>query len=140
MKIAAIRVRGDVGIKKGTKATLKMLRLYRKNYCAVIEKTGSMMGMVKKAKDFITWGEINEETYKKLAEKRGQAYRGRETDKKGIIKYKFIEVNGKKLKPFFPLAPPKGGFGRKGIKVPYSIGGALGYRGEKINKLIEKMM
>ena len=29
---------------------------------------------------------------------------------------------------------------RKGIKVAYSLGGALGYRGDKINDLIKKML
>ena len=44
------------------------------------------------------------------------------------------------VKQFFRLHPPIGGFERKGIKKPYSIGGALGYRKEKINNLIKKML
>ncbi len=140
MKIAAIRIRGLVGIKAPTKATLEMLRLYRKNYCVVFENNPSMMGMIQKSKDFITWGEISEATYQKLVEKRGQEYQGRTTDRKGLIKYKYMEVNGKKIKPFFALAPSRGGFGRKGIKKPFSEGGAVGYRGEKITALIEKML
>jgi large subunit ribosomal protein L30 len=43
-------------------------------------------------------------------------------------------------KPFFRLKPPTGGFERKGIKQPYSVGGALGYRGKEINILIKKML
>ena len=44
------------------------------------------------------------------------------------------------LKPFFRLNPPVKGFDRKGIKVPFSLGGALGYRKEKINDLIKRMV
>lgn len=44
------------------------------------------------------------------------------------------------LKLFFKLTPPKGGFERKGTKRPFSLGGALGYRKEKINDLIKKML
>jgi len=44
------------------------------------------------------------------------------------------------LKNFFRLNPPKGGFERKGIKIQYSLGGALGYRKEKINDLVVKML
>ena len=44
------------------------------------------------------------------------------------------------LKSFFRLLPPKKGFERKGIKVPFSLGGALGYRKEDINNLIERML
>ena len=34
----------------------------------------------------------------------------------------------------------KKGYGRKGIKTPFSKGGALGYRGDKINDMIQRMM
>ena len=45
-----------------------------------------------------------------------------------------------KLKPFFRLHPPKGGFEKAGIKKPFTVKGALGYRGDKINDLIKKML
>ena len=44
------------------------------------------------------------------------------------------------LKPFFRLKPPIKGFERKGIKTPFSMGGVLGYRKEKINNLIIRML
>ncbi len=116
-KIAVIRIKGLVNIKKTVEDTLNMLRLYRKNYCVVLENKPEIIGMVRKAKDYITWGEINDDTLKLLIEKR------RENDKK-----------------FFRLQPPRKGFGRKGTKKPFSVGGALGYRGEKINELIKRMI
>jgi len=141
-KIAVIRIRGLTGIKKDIKDTLNMLRLYRKNYCVVFYNVPSVMGMIKKVKDYITWGEVNEETYKLLFEKRGEEYKERETDSKKKIDYKnkYFVFNNKKYKKFFRLNPPRGGFERKGIKRPFSNGGALGYRGEKINELVKKMV
>ena len=44
------------------------------------------------------------------------------------------------VKPVFRLTPPKKGFGRQGIKKPYSIGGALGYRASDINDLLNRMI
>jgi large subunit ribosomal protein L30 len=44
------------------------------------------------------------------------------------------------LKPFFKLSPPLKGFERKGIKTPFSLGGALGYRKDHINELVERMI
>jgi large subunit ribosomal protein L30 len=38
------------------------------------------------------------------------------------------------------MSPPRKGFERKGIKISYSIGGALGDRKEKINELIVRMI
>lgn len=140
-KIAVVRVRGDVNLRKEVKDTLKLLRLYRKNFCVVVEGTPSWIGMIKKVKDYVTYGEIDDATYKELAEKRGEMYKGREKDSKGKIEYKrFILFDGKKIKPFFRLGPPRHGFGRKGIKVSYRAHGALGYRGEKINELLKRMI
>ena len=38
------------------------------------------------------------------------------------------------------LHPPRKGHKRKGIKTPFTNGGALGSRGEKINELIMRMI
>ena len=43
------------------------------------------------------------------------------------------------LKPVFRLHPPIKGHPKKGVKYAYTLGGALGYRGTKINQLITKM-
>jgi len=140
-KIAIIRVRGDVNLKTKIKDTLKLLRLYRKNFCVVIEDNASFKGMIIKAKDYVTYGEISDDVYKLLVEKRGEEYKGREKDSKEKISYnKFISVDGKKIKPYFRLNPPKKGFGRKGIKVSFKSHGALGYRADKINDLLKRMI
>lgn len=140
-RIAAIRVRGIINLSTHVSYTLDLLRLYRKNYCVVLDDTPIVRGMLEKVKDYITWGPISEETYKLLIEKKAEPYKGRETDTKKKISYnKYLTVDGKKIKPFFRLSPPLKGFGRKGIKVPYSKGGALGNRKEKINDLIQRMV
>ena|SRR3989344_5543324 len=125
-KVAVIRVRGTIGIRKDIKDTLDMLRLYKKNYCVVLNDTPSIRGMVKKIKDYVTYGNIDEEISKLLVEKRGKTKK----DKEGK------DV----LKPFFRLNPPRKGFGRKGIKLPFAVGGALGDREDKINDLIKRMI
>jgi len=123
-KLAVIRVRGCVRVNKEIEDTLQMLRLYRKNFCALIEKKD--VGMIKKVKDFVTYGEIDKETEDLLIKQRGE---------------KTKDAEGKEvLKKFFRLNPPRKGFGRKGIKVSFSKSGALGYRAQKINDLIKRML
>ncbi len=140
-KIAMIRIRGLTGIRKEIRDTLNLLRLYKKNFCVIIPDLPVYVGMIKKVKDYVTYGEINAETEKELFGKRGQEYKGRLKDSKGKIEYKkFVVFGNKKYKPFFRLNNPKGGFERKGIKMPFSQGGVLGYRGDKINELIRKMV
>ena len=141
-KLCVVRIRGIINIHRDVKKTLEMLNLYRKNYCTLIPNTPSMLGMVKRVKDYITWGEVEDSTIKLLFEKRGLLYEGSEEDSKGKIKYdsRYNTFNGKKYKKYFKLQPPKGGFERKGIKKTFNVGGALGYRKEEINKLVEKMI
>jgi large subunit ribosomal protein L30 len=139
-KIAIVLVRGLVNVKTEVKDTLAMLRLKRKNHCVVIEDTPVNRGMIKKAKDYITWGEISDETYSKLVAQRGEEFLSREQDSKKKYTFKFLEFDGKKYKLYFRLNPPRKGFGRKGIKMPFTKGGALGNRADKINDLIERML
>ena len=122
--VAIILVRGLINVGPQIKDTINMLRLRKKHACVVIEETPAILGMVKKAKDYITWGRINEETLKLLVEKRGKV----NPDDKN------------RTKPFFNLHPPRGGFERKGIKTPFTMGGVLGDRNDKINELIKKML
>ncbi|MBI4738214.1 uL30 family ribosomal protein [Candidatus Woesearchaeota archaeon] len=123
-RIAVVLIRSMINKRTEVCDTLKMLRLHRQNVCTVHSKTPSLLGMLRKVKDCTTFGEINDETYKLLCEKRGQ----QDPNNKGA------------LKPYFRLSPPRGGFERKGTKKPYSTGGSLGYRGDNINDLIQSML
>lgn len=140
-KIAVVRIRGSVNLDPGVKKTLDLLRLYRKNYCVILPNTQVNVGMVKKVKDYVTWGDVTDETFNELVQKRGEEFKGPESDKKQKVKSNdFVEIDGKKLKKFFRLSPPVKGFGRKGIKRSFKEGGALGNRQEQINDLIKRMM
>ena|SRR3989344_6484922 len=121
-KLALILIRGTINVSAPIKDTLHMLRLRNKHVCVIVEDTPTTRGMIRKVKDLITWGEVDDATIKALEEKRGEK-----------------DVEGK-LKPFFRLSPPKRGFERKGIKVPFKLGGALGERGAAINALIQRML
>ncbi len=114
--IAVIRIRGQVGVEKSIAETFNRLKLRKKYSCIVIKKpTKEQMGMIKKLRNFVAYGDINEETHKELVKKRGG-----------------------KIKNFFRLHPP-----RKGIdsKKHFGVGkGVLGNNGEKINDLIMRML
>lgn len=140
--IAVIRVRGVNRVSHTVERTLRQLSLYRKNYCSVVPDTPSYRGMLAKVKDYVTYGQIDEDTYNQLIKARGQEYKGSITDSKGTINYtsRYVEIGNKKYAPFFRLQPPRGGFDRKGTKKAYSLGGALGFRGEEMKKLIIRMI
>jgi len=154
-QIAVIRIAGKSGLKKGIKDTFKMIKLYKKYSCVIIPNTKPFLGMIQKIQNYATWGEIDEPTLQLLLKKRGKII-GKKPLTDEYIKLKAntsleqfatLFYNGKKrlsdipgLKLFFRLKPPAGGFERKGTKKPFSLGGVWGYRKEKINELIKKMI
>ncbi|MDP3734558.1 MAG: uL30 family ribosomal protein [Nanoarchaeota archaeon] len=139
-KIAAILVRGMVKTPQPIKDTLAMLLLQRKNHCVVVVDNPVNRGMFNKVKDYITWGEVSDDLFAQLIQKRGLEYQGRLTDSKGKYQYKVLDQNGKKYKPYFRLSPPRKGFEWKGIKIQFKASGALGYRGTEMNDLILRML
>ena len=154
MVYAVVRVRGTVNVRHDIKKTLEMLRLNRVNHCVLVEESENYKGMLQKAKDYITWGEIEKDTLVELIKKRGRLIGDKPLDDeyvKSATSYKSIEelsdaiIEGKikyrelpEIKPVFRLSPPKKGY--EGIKRAYAVGGALGYRGKDINDLIKRML
>lgn len=155
-RIAIVRIRGNVHVRKDIKDTMKHLNLNHINNCVIIDTRDQYNGMINKVNDYVTWGEINIRTFKKLLTKRGRLvgdknlddeYLKEKTNCKSLNEFSeaFMKFDVElkeipELKPVFRLNPPKKGHERGGIKKPYIEGGALGYRGDKINKLIERMI
>jgi len=137
--LALIRIKGMLKLNKKVADTLYRLRLRRKYSCVVIKPTKELEGMFKKIKQFVAFGEIDENTFQDLVEKRGQLIDKKKSfDSKkasqSILSGEEFEENN--LKPFFRLHPP-----RKGINTKMSFPkGALGYHGLKINDLIRRML
>ena len=152
--LAVVRIRGTVNVRGDVKDTLAMLRLHKPNHAVLIPATPTYLGMLQKAKDYISWGEISEETLAKLLQRRGRLKGGKPLTQEYLKKLgfkNFLSVakalhSGKlslkslpDLKPVFRLHPPSGGF-KKPVKRAFAEGGELGYRGERINELLEHMM
>ena len=150
---AVIRIRGRTGIRKNIADTLDMLNLTRISHTVVIPDTPSYKGMLQKAKDYITWGEVSEDTFKTLVAERGRLPGNkRVTDEyvKENTDYDSVEalavaiyneettLKESGLKPIFRLNPPRKGY--EGTRQPFTEGGSLGYRSENINELLEKMI
>ena len=152
--ILAIKVRGDIGAPPDVKHTLDLLRLKRKHVAVVLEASQSVLGMLRKVAEYVTWGELDEETLSLLLEKRGRLIGNKKITEEYLRSKGFSSVrelaqallSGKvtfkqlpEIKPFFRLAPPSGGF-NKTIKKHYLAGGELGYRGSAIKPLVKAMV
>lgn len=115
-KIGIVRVRGKARIRHDIERAMTQLNLSQRHAATVVEDSPSLQGQLKKAQSFVTWGPVTEDTIKKLA------FRARGEGR------------------WYAMQPPRKGYGRKGVKLPFSQGGALGDRKEKINDLLLRMV
>ncbi len=132
--LAVIRVRGRVGVRQSIKETLSRLNLNRINNLAILFGNRSNIGMIRKCNDFVTYGEISDELLQRLFSGTGTA--PTKEDIEGLRAGKKPAKSMVKIP--IRLHPPRHGY--EGIKKGYSSGGALGYRGSDINKLIARMI
>lgn len=154
MTFAVIRIRGPINTRGDIRATLRMLRLNQVNHCVLLpEGDASIAGMLAKAKDYITWGEVDATTLQSVISTYGRmignhrivpelfedGFGSLEDYCTAVVKGEAGSKDLPRLKPVFRLAPPKKGH-KGGIKRTFKVGGCLGYRGEAINDLLGRMI
>lgn len=154
-KIAIVRLKGNPRLKVTIRKTFELLRLYKKCHCVVLPNTPQYIGMLEKIKDAATWGEIDKATFKMLLEKRGRLPGNNILTEQYVqdklklsfdqfadeflsFKRDLKDIPGIKL--YFKLRPPIHGFESKGLKAQFAMGGSLGYRKDRINELITRMI
>ena len=156
MTFLVIRVRSDRGVKPKIRHTMSMLNLTKVNHAVLVPDTPAYAGMLQKAKDYVTWGEVDADTISELISQRGRMI-GDKPITNAVIKSgsEFSTINAlskpiasgdartnavEGMKPVFRLHPPRGAKGWGGIKRSFSTGGALGFRGEAISDLVGRMI
>lgn len=115
--IAAVRVRGKLDVDQSISRTLHDLKLRQVNQVVVFEENDSIQGMLNKAKDYITFGDISDDVLEQLAERAGKEE---------------LE-HGETVK----LSPPTRGY--EDTKKQVGQGGTLGKR-ESMDDLIQNMV
>ncbi len=151
--LAIVRVRGMVDTRKTVNRTLEILGLTENNHCVVVKENPVVKGMLKKSINYITYGTPSKEMLKYLILKRGRLLGNKKITDEWMKANKvtldsiaeLFEKEPKKIKELgikkvFRLNPPSKGFERKGVKQPFSQGGALGDRKDKIDNLLKRMI
>lgn len=150
---AVVRIRGRAGVQWKVRDTLKMLRLHAPQHCILLPETPDYEGMLRVVKDYITWGEVEEQTLAELLRHRLRmsgderlneaklkeltGYGSFEELAKALIENRAKLKDFQHLRPVLKLRPPSKGF--KSTRLPWPKGD-LGYRGRAINELLRKMM
>ena len=156
MSWIVVRARSDVKVERSIRETMGYLNLTKVNHAVIIPKNDQYLGMLRKAKDYITWGEATEELVEKMLSERGRmAGDAPLTDEivaensdystikdlaKAIVANEASVKAVPGLKRVFRLHPPTGPKGWGGIKRSFVVGGALGNREDKIGALVERMI
>ncbi len=152
-RFAVIRIRGVNNTRSTINATCKLMNIARIHNLSFVDDRKSYKGMLQKAKDTITWGEVTSESVEKVLSKWGKLpgdkpltddYMKEKTKYATIKDFSeaFVDLKADlgdipELKPFFRLHPPRKGY--EATKIHYTVGGSLGYRGDNINQLIKRM-
>jgi len=153
MAYLVVRIRGTVNIPAWAQTTLDSLNLTKKFRATIIAENSETLGMLRKVKDIVAWTSVDASFVKELLEKKGrkngykpirdsdlpEEYKNIEELAVAIAENKVTTLSKlKSIKPWFALAPPRGGFRRK-TKTQYSQKGILGENQELV-QLVKNML
>lgn len=112
--ILVIRIRGMVDVPEKIEQALFRLRLRRKYSAVLVDDNPESEKLLRRIRDYVSYGRISEKALEKLIASRGESLDGKKIDAKkvleGLGKKKLQELG---LKPFFRLHPPRGGIESK---------------------------
>ena len=152
--LVAVRIRGMSDISTEIKDTMSMLRLTRNCHATLLDDRPAYNGMLRKSKDYVTWGEVSQENIALLLKKRGKLvgdkkltddyakeldYSSLDALAEAIFKVEVEFSSLPEIKPVFRLRPPTKGYKGK-VKRSFAAGGEAGYRGDEINALVKRMV
>jgi large subunit ribosomal protein L30 len=155
--LVAIRLRGQSAVPHRIRHTLDSLRLRRKYNAVLLLDRPEIRGMLKQAKDMVTWGSPSVQMFTQLLEERGRIMGDRplsgdflksrfgldgipqlvERLESGGLRFRQLWDAG--VKPVFRLHPPRGGFKLSSRRL-YQERGELGDRGPDIDLLLQRMV
>ena len=113
--IVAVQIRGRVDARDKAKKALDHLGLKDRNQAVLLDDNDAIRGQLSVAKDYITYGVVEDETVEKLEE-----YSGENLETGDTVK----------------LSPPSGGF--KDTRQQVGQGGSLGERSD-MDDLVDRM-
>ena len=147
-----VRIKGTVNVPAWAKTTLANLNLDKKFRATLVSENLETLGMLRKVKDIVAWTSVDADFIKELLERRGKLSGYKPITKSDLPKgFESIEELAtaiaqnktsmsklNSIKPWFALAPPKGGFKQK-TKTQFSQNGVLGHN-EQLVQLVKNML
>ena len=153
-----VRIKGLPDVPHWANTTLKLLKLEKKYRATIIPAKENTLGMLRKVQHYVAWKEIDVSLAKELLDKKARKSGYQKVTLNDLsnlddkeLKFSSIDelasslADGKislsklkPLKPWFALAPPRGGFKRSTKKL-YGQKGMLGQNNE-LDTIIRSMI
>ena len=123
--LLVVNLHGQINVRRQVRSALKELRVERRFSATVVRDDPSTLGLLDLSRDFVAWAPLEKELLASLLELRGKVSERKKLDGGAIreLGYKGAEELASKmmegemrlssvkgLRPFFNLAPPRGGF------------------------------
>src|SRR5665647_250635 len=152
--LVVVRIRGTVSAQREARETLELLHLTHTNHAVIIDSRPAYKGMLQRVNAYVTYGEPTAETITMMLQKRALlagdkkltdeyltkiGYKSFADLAEAIVSCKVIYGKLPDVQARFRLHPPSKGYRGK-TKKGFKAGGEAGYRGEAINKLVQRMV
>lgn len=132
MAYLVIRLRGTINVPYWARHTLALLNLERRFNATIVPEREPYIGMLRTVKDYVAWCKVDAAFVKQLLEKRGKyddisrlGFSSIDDLAEALANDNAVLSRLESARPWFALAPPKGGF-KRSSKHMYSDGGILG--------------
>jgi large subunit ribosomal protein L30 len=151
--LLVVNLRGLVNTRAPVRTTLVQLKIGRRFNATIVPDDKVHHGMLHLSKEHVAWCKLDASIAEKLLRTRSERSTGNRTPESEIVSKDFSSVteiakaleSGKlrlnsleKVRPFFRLSPPRGGFKRSTVR-QFRDGGILGHNDE-LPSLVEKML
>lgn len=151
--ILVVNVHGAINSSAPVRKALGELKVLRRFSASVVSDDVSTVGTLKRCKEFVAWAPVDSELLGALLKKRGMVTTTKELDSASLKKMGFKkheELAEKMVKenlrlsavegvrPFFRLAPPRGGF-KRSMRRQAMEGGVLGSN-PKLPDIVKRMI
>jgi large subunit ribosomal protein L30 len=151
--ILVVNVHGSINSSAPVRRALAELKVIRKFTATVVPDDPATLGMLRRCKDYVSWSPVDADFLGSLLKERGMVSAERPLDQATLksIGYKGYDDLARKMveqglrlssfkgiKPFFRLAPPKGGF-KRSMRRQFTEGGMLGSN-PKLQETVKRMV
>ncbi len=151
--LLVVNLHGAINSPSAVRKALTELKVVRKFSASVVTDDPNTVGMLRLCKDYVAWTEADPELLALLLQKRGMVSEARALDAAGLKTLGFKDFGAlaahmlesgtrlsamEGLRPFFRLAPPRGGF-KGSMRRQANDGGVLG-KNPHLPEIVRRMV